>query len=184
MPAPTGHTLWLGPHAGMLRRLVHALKYRNAHTLAQFLAQLLNMRLNLWHWTPQLVTHIPTSKKRIQLRGYDQAQLLAAALADLLNVPHSQALTRAATTGKLVGLGRRARAASLVNALRSAPLAGQSVLLIDDVLTTGATVSAAQAALNNAGAGQVRVAVVARTAPGHVTDTELAVALKELRPPL
>lgn len=190
LPQPTGDTLWLGPHAGVIRRLVHALKYRNAHMLAGFLAQLLNLRATGWAWAPQLVTHVPTSRVRVRVRGYDQARLLATALAQLLKVPYSQVLTRSASTTKLVGLGRRARAASLANALTASRLQGQRVLLVDDVLTTGATVAAARASLTRAGAGEVRVAVVARTAPGHAGTpghaggAELAAALRELRPPL
>lgn len=159
---------------------MHALKYRNAHALARFLAQLLHMRLSRWGFAPALVTHLPTTSARRHARGYDQAELLAVAVARLLGVPHAAVLSRTAATPKLVGLGRRARATSLADALAAAALSGQSVLLIDDVLTTGATAASGRAALAQAGSGEVRVALVARTPPSMSDPTELEAAMRLL----
>lgn len=182
LPAPSGDTLWLGPHAGIWRRLVHALKYRHSRRLASFLAQLLHLRLARWGWQPQVMTHVPTTAIRRKQRSYDQAELLAAALAHRSELPHLNLLQRQSSTAKLVGQGRAARAASLAQAFTSRPLAGRSVLLVDDVLTTGASLSAARAALEAAGAGEIRSAVVARTAPSHEESAELTSALALLEP--
>lgn len=167
LPAPSGDTLWLGPHAGAWRRLVHALKYRDARRLAPFLAELLALRARGWGWRPQLVVHLPTTAGRRAARGYDQAEGLARALAPKLGAVHVAALRRVRETPALVRQGRAARSATLEGAFRSRYLGGRAVLLVDDVLTTGATLDAARAALLAAGAREVRAAVVARTALAH-----------------
>lgn len=186
LPAPTGDHLWLGPHAGIWRRLVHALKYRNAHRLADLLARLLQLRVDRWGWSPHLITHVPTTRQRRLLRGYDQAQLLATALARHTGADHASLLRRRASTRKLVGQGRTARSASLARALvaqAGTAVRGRSVLLVDDVMTTGATLTAARQALHAAGAAEVRAAFVARTAPTHEESGELRRALALLEPP-
>ncbi len=165
LPPPVGETLWLGPYAGMWLRMVQALKYRGARRLATFLGGLLAERVNVAGWSPQLVVHVPTTRLRRRGRGYDQAELLAISVALSLGTPHAAALERTRATAKLAGQGRAARGAALASAFRSRYLAGRHVLLIDDVMTTGATLTAAKAAMTAAGAGSVTSAVVARTAP-------------------
>ncbi len=164
---------------------MHALKYRNAHRLADLLARLLQLRVQAWGWSPHLITHVPTTRQRRRLRGYDQAELLAAALARHAGVPSGGPLRRRASTTKLVGQGRAARTASLAGVLVAEPghaLAGRAVLVVDDVMTTGATLNAAREALLGAGASEVRAAFVARTAPAHEASSELRRALALLEP--
>ncbi len=159
--------MWLGPHAGVWRRLVHALKYRSAVRLAPTLAELLALRAARWGWQPQLVVPLPTAASRRARRGYDQAAVLALHLAQALRVPCREALERVRDTPKLAGQGRAARGASLAGAFRSRHVRSLRVLLVDDVLTTGATLRSARATLLAAGATEVRTAVVARTAMPH-----------------
>lgn len=165
LPAPSGDRAWLGPHAGVWKRLVHALKYRGSWRLARFLGELMAVRLDASDYRPQLVTHVPTSPVRRRQRSYDQAELLARTVASASGLPHVTALVRTRATHKQAGTGRAAREANVAGAFRSRYLADRRVLLVDDVLTTGATLASASAALAAANAAEVRCLLVARAAP-------------------
>jgi predicted amidophosphoribosyltransferase len=108
-----------------------------------------------------VVTWAPTSRRRARTRGYDQAQLLAGAVARRLGAPHRRLLTRRGDPAPQVGRSRAQRLVAPTFVARCP--AGARVLLVDDVVTTGATVSAAAAALLEAGAALVDVVCVART---------------------
>ncbi len=148
------------PFDGVARQVVHGLKYRNRRSVARLVAGLMVRRLRLG--AVDVVTWAPTSGARARRRGYDQAELLARAVAAELGVPCRRLLYRShgvEQTGhtraeRLRGPAFRARAAH--SRLR--------VLLIDDVVTTGATLAAARDALLQAGVGTVVCAAAAATA--------------------
>ena len=152
-------------YAGAGRELVARLKYRNARSSVPFLARGM---AGLVVEPVDLVTWAPTTPARLRARGFDQARVLARAVARQLGLPCRPLLRRAAGPAQ-TGRDAAARFAGPAFAARR-PLDGRRVLLVDDVVTTGATVSAAAAALRRAGAGEVRVVAAARTPPsrGHV----------------
>jgi len=120
------------------------------------------------------VLPVPLSPARLAERGYNQAWELARRVARLRGLPSDATLLqRPIDTAHQTGLDRAARTANLagsfmVDPTRRAELAGRSVALVDDVMTTGATVAAAAAVLRRAGAASVSVWVFARTpAPGR-----------------
>ncbi len=120
------------------------------------------------------VVEVPLHWRRRWGRGYDQARLIAQGVAGVLNVTHSPILKRQRHTPTQSSRNRRERQANLKRAFRSAAkLDGESILLIDDVVTTGATLTAAGAVLRRAGARRVVAATVARTPRvGHRKEFE------------
>lgn len=163
LPPPTGGSFWLGPYAGPWLRLVHALKFGGERRLAPFLGGLLAARCLAGTWRPTAVCHVPASSQRLLQRGYDQAALLAGATATVMGLELAALLTRAAPAARQAQLGRAARAANAGGTFRARYAPGRRVLLVDDVMTTGATSAACGAALLAAGAAEVRTVVVART---------------------
>jgi ComF family protein len=150
--------------------LLAALKFRDALELAPSLAALLASRLAQ---EPRSALHallpVPLSDARLRQRGYNQAALLADALAPPLGLTvRGRWLLRILDTPHQTALPRERRMANLRGAFAVEPtvlpeLRGLRVALLDDVMTTGATLTAATMALRDAGVAEVQVWVVART---------------------
>ena len=150
------------------RRLILAFKHGRKIALAPQLARLMAAKLPDSEASPPLIIPVPLHRWRIWRRGFNQAALLARELArsgkgELL----VDALVRARATPMLGGMRKQARQRALggairINRLRAAKLQGRSVILVDDVLTSGATSDACIAALKKAGAAEVMMCCFAR----------------------
>jgi len=149
--------------ADALRRLKFDDRPDLAAPLASTFAPLLPLLLA---HKPQVVVPVPLHPARLVERGYNQAALLARALARWIDTPLAPlALRRSLRTSRQTDLAREARAANVANAFVVHPpslIYGRSVVLVDDVETTGATLDACRRALEAAGARLVVSAVVAR----------------------
>ncbi len=146
-----------GLHSGKLQAAVQALKYEKVMLLMNPLSDRLYNGYKQLHWQPDLIVPIPMHKNRLQQRGYNQAELLATALAEKVGVPcNTQLMTRHRDTPSQVGLTRRQRITNVKGAFQvNTAIPHQSILLIDDVFTTGATIAMCGQALMKAGARQV-----------------------------
>ncbi|HLO04927.1 MAG TPA: double zinc ribbon domain-containing protein [Symbiobacteriaceae bacterium] len=160
---PFGPVWSLGLLTGPLRELVHHLKYNGREWLGQPLGRQLGAQIAPLY---DAVLPLPLHRSRERERGYNQAALLATGVGEVLGRPVlTGLLRRQRQTARQADLDRAERRANLAGAF-SAPLqhpdlAGRSLLLIDDVLTTGATATAATEALLAAGARRVDLAVLA-----------------------
>ncbi len=151
------------PFDGVARQVVLGLKYRNRRGVARSLARLMVSRLRLGGF--DLVTWAPTSAAHARERGFDQAELLARAVAREMRVPCRRMLYRAHGSTPQTG---RSRAERLHGPeFRARPSASRlRVLVVDDVVTTGATLASAREALLHAGVGEV-VCMAAAATPAH-----------------
>ena len=118
---------------------------------------------------PELITWAPLSRKRRRERGYDQGELLARAMAKRLGLPAVPTLVKARHTQPQSGLdsaeARRANALGAYALLPGADVAGRHVLLADDVVTSGATLSECARTLLEAGAECVWCVTLAQARP-------------------
>ncbi len=156
-------TYSLGEFVPPLSRAIVLYKDRDERRLASVLGGLLGRGVSsVWEGVPDAVTWVPATKAAVRRRGFDHAEALARALASEAGYPGpTRLLARTHASDQRV-LSRAERAANVAGTFRCVrPLDG-SVLLVDDVFTTGATVDAASRALASAGAGEVRVATLAR----------------------
>lgn len=153
-----------GAYDGVLRDLIHLFKYARIRPLARPLGALLVSAIPREQGFDAVVP-VPLHWRRRLARGFNQSRLLAAAVAKRYGVPVTDALKRARATSTQAGLTharRRANVAGAFAARRKEAVAGKRVLLVDDVMTTGATATACAAALKRAGARYVGLLVLAR----------------------
>ncbi len=145
-------------HDGLLQQAIWSLKYENCPPLADPLSHRLAARLLALDWTFDILVPVPLHTSRLRERGYNQSQLLAAHLAQQVSQPClPTAVHRQRQTTAQVGLSALERQTNMQDAFIANPqlVSGKTLLLIDDVFTTGATLAAcAQAALD---AGAVAV---------------------------
>ena len=146
-----------------MRSAIHALKYRGRVELAPGLARYLRAVTAETPWPSLLyamdgIVPVPLHRDRLDERGYNQAGLLASCFAEEAGTPvFEESIMRVDATISQVGLSREERAGNVLGKFRADPelVAGKSLLLIDDVFTTGATMRACAEAMRDAGAGAI-----------------------------
>jgi ComF family protein len=164
-------------YEGTMRAIVQAFKYAGHQSLGTILAARLSQHPHLHLHAIDIVVPVPLHPWRRVLRGFNQAERLARPLGP----PVVPALARVQWRPAQAGLHAKARRGNLQGAIRLHPrlttrgrdalretIAGATVLLVDDVVTTGGTLSACARVLREAGAREVRAATVART-PRHAS---------------
>jgi competence protein ComFC len=164
LPAFTALRAW-AVFEGPLRQALHRLKYAGDIALGDVLAQPLIQTYQQLAWPVDLAVPVPIGRARRRQRGYNQAALLAWPVA--LNsglIYRSRALTKVRDTPSQVGLNPSQRYENVAGAYQAhaALVSGKSVLLVDDVTTSGATMQACSTALLAAGARQVYGLTLAR----------------------
>ncbi|MCA9767710.1 MAG: ComF family protein [Gemmatimonadetes bacterium] len=146
-----------------VREVAHAFKYGGWRRLAPLMAR--RMAPHLDQLGPGDLVPIPTSRRRRWRRGYNQAEVLAAALAELTGRRvRSSVLTRRSGDSSQVGRTPQERLANLGGAFRGERVMGP-VILVDDVFTTGATLVSAATALRTAGVERIAAVTFARAEP-------------------
>lgn len=163
-------------YSGLIRRLIHELKFNDRDDLTVLLgAWLTEAGRDLLH-NADLVVPVPLSRSRLLRRRFNQAARLGGEIQRRTGVPmDALSLVRVRATASQVGLTRleredNVRGAFAVREDRRDRIDGRSIVLVDDVVTTGATVSAATRALRRAGAGRVTVLALAMATGEGISD--------------
>lgn len=158
----------------LARSLVHSLKYRDRTDLAPMMAGWMLRAGEGAVEAVDLIVPVPLHRLRLVWRKFNQSAELARALGQLSGKPVLiDAVKRTKRTRRQIGLGPRAREENVRGAFSITPegrnaLFGRRVVLVDDVYTTGATVSAVTRALTRAGVADVTVLTFARALPGPI----------------
>jgi ComF family protein len=154
-----------GSYEGSLRKLIHLFKYDKIYSLARplagFLARVLPREERF-----DVIVPMPLHWRRQWERGFNQSELLAGVIAKKWGVPIQRAVRRVKSTAPQAGLTnakRRANVGAAFAVKRNVRLSDARVLLVDDVLTTGATAAACARVLKRAGAAHVALLALART---------------------
>ena len=153
-----------GFYEGPLRGLIHLFKYSGMKPLARPLGALLERAIPIDQEFDAIVA-VPLHWRKRWQRGFNQAELLAKQIAKRRHVPLIAALKRKRSTAvqaTLASAGRRRNVAGAFEIRVKAEIAGRKILLIDDVMTTGATASACASVLKRAGATSVSLVTLAR----------------------
>jgi ComF family protein len=182
-----------GSYDGGLRELIHLLKYEQvrpaAVALGRMLAEAMTGLESDWTANPPVVIPVPLHARKLRQRGFNQSELIAqhAVKAGVESGPlvlRSRVLERRRETQSQIGLTRHQRRENLRGAFavsRREEIVGRDILLVDDVFTTGTTVSECARVLLRAGASKVFVATVARTLKDDVKSIDLTQTLEDQR---
>lgn len=164
MVAAAGVACWAPvAYEGPARALVRALKFRGAAGIADHLAAAMLARAPPELVDKRTLVPVPLHPARLRRRGFNQADLLAAALAARSGLAKARPLRRRGDRRAQVGRGRDDRLAAVRHSMRAEAPAPERVLLVDDVITTGATLAACAHALREAGCVDVAGLAYART---------------------
>lgn len=161
------------PYEGVVRRGMHRYKYRGGVAAGPAFGRLLagRVRQSGLGARVQAVCWVPCHRSVLRRRGYDQAEELARPLAAELGLPVAALLKKVRRTAPMNRLNAAARRANVLGAFEAAcppgSLQGASILLVDDIVTTGSTLSECARVLRGAGAAHVYGATFAKTPRGR-----------------
>lgn len=154
----------VGSYEGAAKKIVHKLKYDGASQAAADIARYWSEVIPSHSSERSAVSYIPTTSARARQRGYDQAELLAKAFAEINEIPLTPMVHRK-NAARQVGadrLTRRLQAKDMFEGSPGLDLRGMTVYLVDDVVTTGASMSSAASLLKASGAKHVIGLAIAR----------------------
>lgn len=156
-------SLWYFDRGNEIRRIQHQLKYGNRPSVGAWFGRMIGRRwLDLERNIPSTIIPIPLHRARLIERGFNQSEMIARGLAEVLHAPvDTSTIIRARATRSQTSLSRGRRQKNVEGAFQTANRGGLGdVLLVDDVLTTGATLNEAARALLEAGATRVDAATI------------------------
>lgn len=137
----------------VFEQAVARFKYHNAIYLSSFFAELIRIPEG---WGIDCIVPVPLHERKQKQRGYNQSELIARHCAQRFNIPlRTDILKRVVDTPSQTRMSRKERQKSVRDAFCASPIEGVSILLIDDIVTTGSTLRACAKTLNEAGAAAI-----------------------------
>jgi ComF family protein len=152
---------------GRVQRLLHQLKYKGAKDLGEHLGQRYGSLLKEYHYQEQfdLIVPVPLHKHKLRKRGYNQSDYFARGLAETMEIPaKANVLIRTINTSTQTykdRLNRWHNVEQVFEVTKPEEVKAKRILIVDDVLTTGATLEACAVAMLNAGAAEVSIVTIA-----------------------
>lgn len=159
--SPLKHVWVATEYSDTAKRLIHSYKFKHTREAAKLIAKFIED--NLPYLNDAIVMAVPTASGSIRQRGFDHAQLIAKELAKYIRLPYLNAIHRSCQA-KQVGHNRRQRLEQLGGIFRvsSSQVKDMDILLVDDVVTTGATLEEVARTLKRAGVKTINAAVFAQ----------------------
>lgn len=147
-----------------VKEMIHNLKYNGLIEISELLGELLYQKLMPLDLPDCLIVPVPLHRKRQNFRGFNQSELIARYIAKKLGLNFADCIRRVRDTKPQVALKREERRKNVVGSFycNGDSIIGKNIILVDDVTTTGATLSECAKALKEAGAKRIYGAVVAR----------------------
>lgn len=154
---------WLSPYSGVTKDLIRQTKFSRKRIYARKLGEILDDSLP---FLPEetIIAAVPTASARVRRRGFDHAKLLAQTFAEHRNLAFKNILSRTSQVDQ-IGKRRIERIKQMQGSIQvknNIDIKGKTILLVDDVITTGATIETAATVLRSQGASHVDVAVISR----------------------
>ncbi|MEF9476886.1 ComF family protein [Chryseobacterium sp. RRHN12] len=147
---------------GLSRKIIHELKYRSREKTGRILADWTTEQLDFQDDHPDLLVSVPLHPKKLKERGYNQLHLYTETLSKFYHIPFDHELIRRNYYSRAQALKDKKHRLETVNTFSiTRPVTGKHILLIDDVFTTGNTVSSVAWEILNAGDNKVSVLVMA-----------------------
>ena len=144
------------------RKIIHELKYRSREITGKILAEWTTERLDFKNQRPDLMVSVPLHPRKLRERGYNQLHLFTETLSKFYSIPYDHQLIKRNHYSKAQALKDKQHRLETVNPFSiTQPITGKHILLIDDVFTTGNTVSSIAWEIINAGDNKVSILVIA-----------------------
>lgn len=152
-------------YEGMISKAIDYIKYEGMFSIIPEITEVLARRMLFYNanFSSYTVTSVPLHKKRENIRGFNQSEMIAIQFAKRFSLPYEKLITKVVNTERQVGLSREKRLKNVLGVFEcNSKIEQKNIILIDDVVTTGATMNECARQLRNSGAKKVVGLVIAR----------------------